>query len=91
MIVYFIHLIFSAISIYELILLIRAVISWIPSLQDTRVYEIAYRLTEPLLLPIRKFLYRFEFMRRFPIDFSMIVLILLMGAFSRLLLFIMFI
>jgi len=84
---YLIYIIFSLISIYELVLTVRAIFSFIPSLQETRVYEIVYMLTEPVLYPIRSFLFRFEFFRRLPIDFSMIILFLLMGAFSRLLLF----
>ena len=88
--IYLVYAIFSLISLFELVLVARAIFSWLPSLHDTKVYELVYRLTEPLLQPIRDFLFRFDFFRRLPIDFSMLILFLLTGAFSRLLLLILF-
>ena len=50
--IYLVYAIFSLISLFELVLVARAIFSWLPSLHDTKVYELVYRLTEPLLQPI---------------------------------------
>ena len=84
---YLVYILFTLISLYELVLVVRAICSWIPYFQESRVYELAYKLTEPVLYPIRNFLFRFDFFKRFPIDFSMLILFLLLGGFSRLILF----
>lgn len=87
---YLVYLLLTLISIYEAILVVRAICSWVPYFQESRVYEFAFKLTEPVLYPIRSFLFRFEFFKRFPIDFSMLILFLLLGGFSRLILLLVF-
>ncbi|MBQ8392418.1 MAG: YggT family protein [Clostridia bacterium] len=83
----FVSVILSLVSVYELILVARAICSWVPYFQESRVYEFAFMLTEPVLRPIRDFLLRFDIFRRCPIDFSMIFLFILMSIGSRLLIF----
>ena len=83
--VYLVYTLSSLISIYELILCARAICSWVPYFQESRVYDFAFTVTEPVLRPIRDFLFRFDIFRRCPIDFSCLLLFLLLGGASRLL------
>ncbi len=75
------ELIFFAFRIYEIIILARVVISWIQVDHYHPVVVWIYRLTEPLLDPIRR-LIPFE---RIGIDLSPLVVLLLLGVIKRLL------
>lgn len=52
------------------LIMIQALLSWLPGLMESRFGSILTTLTEPLNAPIRRFLERFETLRNFPIDFS---------------------
>ena len=75
----------SLISVYSLLLLARGLLSWTDYSRDSKVYEICFIMTEPLLRPIRDFLFRYETFRSCPIDFSSLILIILLSIVSRLL------
>ena len=75
----------SLISVYSLLLVARSLLSWTNYSRDSKVYEICFIMTEPLLRPIRDFLFRYETFRSCPIDFSSLILIILLGIASRLL------
>ncbi len=66
-------------SIAELILLIRIFISWIPVNRDNRFVEVLYKITEPVLSPFRNLLARVV-RQTLPIDFSPIIVLLLMAV-----------
>lgn len=60
------------------LILLQALISWLPGLSESRFGAILASLTEPINGPIRRFLARFEALRNIPVDFSPTVAILLM-------------
>jgi len=68
--------------LYELIVGLRVLFSWIPVNHYHPVIQWIYRLTEPLLAPIRSML-RTE---RYGFDFSPIILFLALSLVERLLL-----
>ncbi len=70
---------------FDFLLLVRAVCSWIPDFRNSMVYNLSFRMTEPLLLPIRKLMWKWDFARRCPIDLSFIVLVLLTRGLDKLL------
>jgi len=74
-------LIFLLFRIYEIIILARVIISWVQVDHYHPVVVWIYRLTEPVLSPIRAII-PFE---RIGIDLSPLVLLLLMGVVKRLL------
>jgi len=78
-----------AIRIYSFIIIIRAVVSWVSPDPYNPMVRILYRLTEPVLAPIRKVI--FKTVGNIGIDFSpfiAIILIQIIGRFLiRLLLF----
>ncbi len=73
------------IYVFDFLLLVRAVCSWVPNFRDSMVYNFSFRITEPLLAPIRKFMWRFDFARRCPLDLSFLVLVLLTTLADKLL------
>ena len=68
-------------SIFDLCLLVRAICSWIASFRESVIYEFTYTITEPVLLPIRNLLMRFEWVRNFPLDISFLVVLILNNVF----------
>lgn len=76
------YLLSSLLYIFDLFLLARAVCSWFETARNSKIYELSYTVTEPVLRPIRDMLSRFEWVRRCPIDISFIVVILMVNALS---------
>ena len=68
-----------AARIYTLIIIVRAVVSWIQPNPYNPIVQILYRLTEPVLFPIRKALAKR--LGNIGIDFSPIVAIILINVF----------
>jgi len=69
------RVIYLAINVYTFIIIIRAIISWVSPDPYNPIVRALYRLTEPVLSPIRKALWRFT--GNIPIDFSPFVAIIL--------------
>ena len=67
------------IQVLTILIVIRALISWVPQLIDPRgaIAEFLYTTTEPILAPIRSIMPRMMF------DFSPIIAILVLQAISR--------
>lgn len=66
-------------SIEQLLFLARAIISWLFMAEDGAIPNFLYTMTEPLILPVRALLDRFESIRDFPIDVSFLVTVMLMS------------
>lgn len=63
----------------ELAMLLRAIASWIPSLDGKKWMDVVYMLTEPVVAPVRALFDRFSLFRNSPIDFSFVIGFLLLG------------
>ncbi|MEA5039689.1 MAG: YggT family protein [Clostridiaceae bacterium] len=72
-------------SILQILMLIMAVMSWIPQFRTNRIYQGISLLLEPLLMPIRKLLWRIPALRSFPLDLSFLILWLLISLIQQLL------
>ena len=57
---------------------LRAILSWFMPGNDNAVVEFLYTVTEPIIMPVRSFLERFEVVRNLPIDISFFVTYLLL-------------
>lgn len=68
--------------ILNILVFVSALLSWVPPLYNSRIGYILNMLTEPIIAPSRKILYRFEFARSLPFDLSPIVAFLLLGIVS---------
>ncbi|MGQ3684678.1 MAG: YggT family protein [Candidatus Loosdrechtia sp.] len=66
------------ISLYEIALLIRIILSWVPHNPYNQAVQILYKITEPVLSPVRKFIPPFR-----GIDFSPILVFVALGIVKR--------
>lgn len=71
--------------LFEILLFIRAILSWFPIDRDNVVSRFLESATEPILLPVRKLLFRIPALQNFPFDLSYIVVFLLIQLLSGLL------
>lgn len=62
---------------FELLLFVRAICSWVPSFRQSMVYRLSFKITEPILRPVRMLLLKIEWVRRCPLDLSFLVVVLL--------------
>ncbi|MBD3182907.1 YggT family protein [Candidatus Poribacteria bacterium] len=75
-----IRLLFFAIDVYTILIIIRAVISWIRPDPYNQLVQMLYKVTEPFLGPIRKFILRYT--GNMGIDFSPLVAIIILNLFK---------
>ncbi len=67
-------------DVISFIIVIQCVLSWIPSIRMSKLYEALSIITDPIEEPIRKVQYRYV---SIPVDFSPIVAILLIQLLQR--------
>lgn len=60
------------------LMFIRAVLSWIPVLQDNVIAHFIHGVTEIFIAPVREFMNRFDAFRTMPIDLSFIATYILL-------------
>ncbi len=70
----------AIINLYELLLILRAIISWLPLGLDNPFVSFLYSVTEPVLAPVRKLLFKIPALQRIPIDFSILVVFILLSV-----------
>ncbi len=75
----------AMLSVIDLALFIRAIMSWIMPENDGRFAQIIYSLTEPVIYPFRKFAMRFEIFRTMPIDMGFLFAVIAVTAIRALL------
>ena len=68
--------------LFELCLFARAICSWVPSFRQSMVYNLVYKITEPVLSPVRDIIYKASWARRCPIDLSFLAVFLIISLLS---------
>ena len=63
----------SLTSVLELMMLVRAVMSWFPQTQGGRLHQALVFFTEPIIMPFRALLSRIPALRGFPLDISFLL------------------
>lgn len=81
----FSQLVYYLLSALQLMMLARAVVSWVLPDDDNAFTRFVTGVTEPLITPVRMLLERFEFVQELPIDISFFVTCLLLLAAQSLL------
>ena len=61
---------FLLIEVLQTLMLVLALMSWIPGLRQTRLYQMLTMVVEPIIDPFRRLLYRIPGMDQFPLDLS---------------------
>ena len=84
------RLLFSLIRLLEFLLVVRALVSWFPQVQQSQLGDFVYTVTEPLVRPCRELLSRIECLRMMPIDFSALMAFIVLELLETLLRVILF-
>jgi len=74
-----------AFGLFDILIILRVIASWVVAVRDVWIFRFAYAVTEPLLIPFRNWLYRYEFVRRCPLDLSFVALYISAGVAQSLL------
>lgn len=74
----------ALIEIISLLLLVRAVFSWFPTVRGGRIMEIVYVITEPILIPLRTLFERFGIGRGIPFDLSFLATVIVLQIIASL-------
>lgn len=78
-------LLYYLIRIFDLILLVYCVFSWFVRDPYNKVYRFLCSICDPVLNPIRELLNKVSFFQGSPIDFSPVVVMLILSFLLRLL------
>ena len=58
------------IEVLQMLMLVMALMSWVPQLRQSKVYYMISMVVEPVIDPFRRLLYRIPGMDRLPLDLS---------------------
>ena len=85
----FIYVVTKLVSVFlgaeQLLMMFRAVLSWLPVDEDSDISNFLFAMTEPGIYPVRMLLDRFEGLDEFPIDLSFIISFMLLSLVQMLL------
>ena len=70
-----------------LLMFVRAIFSWFPTEEPGRLQRIVIHMTEPVIAPVRKFLWNMGWFQGLPIDMSFMVTYLWLGLLQFALMF----
>lgn len=59
----------TMLDIVDIAFLLRVIFSWIP-IEENGFTNLLYQVTEPLIYPVRRLLYRLNLFQDFPLDMS---------------------
>jgi len=68
------------ISILQFLMMIRAIMSWLPVDEDSHFFNFIMMVTEPVIVPVRMILDRFDSIRDLPIDLSFFIAFVLLSV-----------
>lgn len=78
-ILYFItKTVYFALVVLQVLMFLRALLSWIMPDGDNMLTDFIYYATEPMIAPVREFLERFDFVQSLPFDLSFFVTFLIL-------------
>lgn len=75
----------ALISVLELCMLLRAILSWFPIKEDNPFLLFIHMVTEPIVIPVRALFEKMGWFQNSPIDISFFVAYLLLSAVGTLL------
>ena len=73
------------INLLQTLMLIMALMSWIPQLRRSKIYYAISMIVEPVIDPFRRLLYKIPGMDRFPLDLSFLVAYMVLSMLAGLL------
>lgn len=82
----FIPVLITLLRVYEMFIVMRILLSWVPVMDyDNKIIHWLVRVTDPVLIPARELYLRLldRFNIQIPIDFSPILIFLIIGFLER--------
>ena len=73
----------TLLSFLEFAMFARAILSWFPQGRESRINELLYCVTEPIIMPFRKLLEPFQRGSMIPIDFAFLLAFLMLGILQQ--------
>ena len=65
--------------VYQWIMIATAILSWIPSLRESKLYYVLCSITEPVVGPMRELIYRIPGADGLPLDLSFLAVYFLLS------------
>lgn len=62
-----------ALLVVQIAMMVRAVMSWFPSIADNVIGDVVYTMTEPFIIPVRSLMEKIDWVKNSPIDISFFV------------------
>ena len=75
----------TLISLLQTLMLVMALMSWIPQLRQSKLYYAISMIVEPVIDPFRRLLYKIPGMDRFPLDLSFLAAYMVLSMLAGLL------
>jgi YggT family protein len=80
-----VELVQIALTVLQLCMIVRAVMSWLPFDNESTLYRFVCSLTEPIILPVRSLLERSSVVQSMPLDISFLVTMILLTVIQAML------
>ncbi len=72
--------VYLLLTVLEFMMLFRAIMSWMPIDEDSKIYNFLYAATEPVIIPIRMLLEKIPGVKSFPLDLSFFAAVMLLSV-----------
>lgn len=73
------------IIVLELLMMARAIVSWLPIDEDNPIVNFLYTVTEPVIIPVRSVIDYFGWFQGMPIDMSFFITFILLSILEMIL------
>lgn len=70
----------ALLSVLEICMLLRAILSWLPIKEDNPILLFVHMVTEPIVIPVRALFEKMGWFQNSPIDISFLVAYLLLSV-----------
>ena len=76
----FAHAAYLLVGALQTLMFIRAILSWLPMMEENRFTEFVYQVTEVVIYPVRCLLERSPFVMSLPLDLSFFITFILLSV-----------
>lgn len=73
------------IRVFQWVMVATAIVSWIPTLRESKLGYFLYSCTEPVIRPVRELIYRIPGADNLPIDLSFLAVYILLSLIENIL------
>ena len=74
-------IVLTGINMLDVAMLARAILSWFPA-EDSKLSEILFKITEPIIYPFRRLYHRMNWFQQMPIDMAFLSAMIMLSLLS---------